>query len=109
MTIFNKEEILEKLGDDEEFLKELAEIFIESYPEQMSNIEEAINNNDNNLLFEAAHTLKGAISNFGKNTAYEMAFKLETIGKEGKMDEAEKNHRVLVKEIEQLVNALKDV
>ncbi len=106
MAVFNKAEVLEELGDDVEFLKELSELFIDGLPEQMDDIKKAISINDNVLLNKAAHKLKGGAGNFGKNAVYETAFRLETIGKEGNMDEAMEVYSVLEKEVEQLVNEL---
>ena len=37
---------------------------------------------------QAAHSLKGSVGNFGANRAYEAAYQIEKLGKEGKMGDA---------------------
>ncbi len=104
--VFDKSDALKMLEDDEEFLKELAEIFINDAPEQMSEIKEAVISRNNEALEKSAHKLKGAVANFGRNTTTDTAFKLERMAKENKLDGAEEVYGSLVKDIENLMNAL---
>ena len=109
MAVFNKNEVLEEFDDDVEFLKELAELFIDGLPELMADIKAAISNKDNVLLNKAAHKLKGSVGNFGKNAVYETAFRLESLGEDRSLDDAVELFTVLENEVEQLVNELKDI
>ena len=104
--VFDKEDALKMLEGDEEFLKELAGIFINDAPEQMSEIKEAVINRNNESLEKSAHKLKGAVANFGRNRTTDTAFKLERMAKEKKLDGAEEVYRSLVKDIENLMQAL---
>lgn len=107
-TVFDKDEALKMLEGEEEFLKELAGIFINDAPEHMSEIEEAVNCRNSEALVTSAHKLKGSAANFGKNVTTDIAFKLETMGRENNLDGAEEVYGTLVKNIERLVNALKE-
>jgi len=107
-TVFDKDVALKMLEGEEEFLKELAEIFINDAPEHMSEIEEAVNCRNSEALVKSAHKLKGAAANFGKNVTTDTAFKLETMGRENNLDGVEEVYGTLVKDIESLVNALKE-
>lgn len=107
-SVFDKDESLKMLEDDEEFLKELAEIFINDAPEQMSEIREAVNSRNSEALERSAHKLKGAVTNFGKNATADTAFKLETMGKKNKLDGSEEVYYTLVKNLECLINALSE-
>ena len=107
-TVFDKDEALKMLDDDVEFLTELAEIFIDDTPEHMSEIKEAVTSGSSKALVKTANKLKGAIANFGKNTTIDTAFKLETMGKENNLDGAEEVYDTLVKDVENLINALKE-
>lgn len=106
--VFDKDEALKMFEDDVEFLKELIEMFINDAPEHMSEIEEAVNCRNSKALEKAAHKLKGAAANFGKNATTDTAFKLETMGKENNLDGVEEVYGILVKDVESLVNALKE-
>jgi hypothetical protein len=48
------------------------------------------------------------VANFGKNATTDTAFKLETMGKENNLDGIEDVFDTLVKDVESLVNALKE-
>ncbi len=107
-TVFDKDDALKMFEGEEEFLKELAEIFINDAPEHMSEIEEAVNCRNSEALVKSAHKLKGAAANFGKNVTTDTAFKLETMGREHNLDGVEKVYDNLVKDIENMVNVLKE-
>lgn len=57
---------LKEIGDDE-FLKELMETFITQGDEIVEQIEKAYFDNDNVLLSQLAHKLKGSALNIGAN------------------------------------------
>lgn len=107
-TVFDKDEALEIIEDDEEFLKELAEIFINDAPEQMSEIKEAVYSQNSKDLTSSAHKLKGAVAYFGEKAAFKAAWKLEIMGRENRLDDVEQTYEVLVREVGRLVNALKE-
>ena len=107
-TVFDKDEALKIIDTDSEFLKELVEIIINDAPEHMSEIEEAVNCRNSEALVGSAHKLKGAVANFGKNATTDTAFKLETMGRENNLDGVEEVYDTLVKDVENLMNALKE-
>ncbi len=107
-TVFDKDVALKMLEGEEEFLRELAEIFINDVPEHMSEIEEAVNCRNSEALVKSAHKLKGAAANFGKNATTDTAFKLETMGRGNNLDSVEEVYGTLVKDIESLVNVMKE-
>ena len=107
-TVFDKGEALKIIDNDKEFLKELVEIFINDAPEHMSEIEEAVNSRNSEALGKSAHKLKGAVINFGKSATTGTAFKLETMGRGNNLDGVEDVYGTLVKDVENLVNALKE-
>ena len=105
---FDKDEILKRFDGDEGFLSELVEIFINDIPEQLSRIKEAVDNRNSNDLEKSAHKLKGAVANFVENAVFETALQLEMMGRENRLNGAEEAYGTLVKEVECLVNALKE-
>jgi len=81
---------LERLGGDEELLREVASLFLDEYPALMVEIREAVAARDAKALERAAHTLKGSVSNFGADAAYNAAFVLEMMGRSRNLAEVER-------------------
>ncbi len=109
-AVFDKEKAIETAYGSEDLLRDLAEMFINKYPEYISGIREAIDSRNNETVRKSAHKLKGAVANFGKEIAvYKTVLRLERIGKESRMDEAEEIYRGLVKDVGCLVDALRVV
>jgi len=73
---------------DPEFLAEIVNLFLATCPELLSNVETAVARQDADAVCRAAHTLKGAVANFGAEAAVEQAKKLEMIGKSGDVSQA---------------------
>ena len=96
-----------RVGGDMDLFREIAEVFLDDCPNQLARIESAIEKGDAEALRSSAHSLKGAVSNFGADAARESALQLEEIGKEGRLEGAAVVHDELVKKVEQLVTALR--
>jgi two-component system sensor histidine kinase/response regulator len=104
--IFDEAEALRRLGEDRPLLRELVEVFLDECPRLLDTIRNAIAKKDAVRLRIAAHGLKGAIDNFVAPAAYEAALRLEMIGRDGNLAEAEQACSRLEKEIDRLVPAL---
>ena len=81
---------LERLGGDEELLREVARLFLDEYPALMVGIREAVAARDADALQRAAHSLKGSVSNFGADAAYNAALVLEMMGRTRDLAQAER-------------------
>lgn len=81
---------LERLGGDEELLREVARLFLEEYPGLLLEIREAVAARDADALQRAAHSLKGSVSNFGADAAYNAAFVLEMMGRTRDLEHVER-------------------
>ncbi len=81
---------LERLGGDEELLREVARLFLDEYPALLVEIREAVAARDADGLQRAAHSLKGSVSNFGADAAYNAAFVLEMMGRTRNLAEVER-------------------
>jgi HPt (histidine-containing phosphotransfer) domain-containing protein len=86
--IFDREAALARVGDDEELLAELVKIFLDDYPSNLREIESALHAGNPNQLERAAHTLKGAVANFGAEAVVQEAFALECLGRKGDLSHA---------------------
>ena len=106
-SIFDLEDALEKVGGDKEILEEILVVFSETYPDQLSELKNAIDSGDAPIVERAAHTLKGSVGAFSAKKALETAFQLETMGRDGKLEEAATVYSKLEQEVEELDAALK--
>jgi HPt (histidine-containing phosphotransfer) domain-containing protein len=80
--------VLARVGNDRELLKELVDLFLEECPGLVDRIRAGIVQQDASKLKSAAHTLKGAVSNFSTWPAFELALRLETMGQRGDFSHA---------------------
>ncbi len=106
-TAFDWETALANLENDEEMLRELAEVLLDEVDTMMDDIRTAIDNQDSNDLRRSAHTLKGAVRVFSAEPATEAAYQLETMGREGSLDSAEGAWNDLTGKIEQLCDEIR--
>jgi HPt (histidine-containing phosphotransfer) domain-containing protein len=100
--LFDREAALARVGDDEELLAELVKIFLDDYPNSLSTIDEAVAKLDSSLLEKAAHTLKGAVSNFGAEAVVKEAFDLERQARSGDLSRATESLQRLHNVLKQL-------
>ena len=87
-------------------LQEMVELFLNDLPGLLSNVQDAIKRGDAKGLESAAHTLKGSVGTLVARAAFEAAFRLEQMGRQGDLTEAEPAFRALEEEIELLKRAL---
>src|SRR4029079_8264148 len=91
---------------DEEFLQEMADLFLERYPIYLADIRSAINGDDPLALNEAAHKLKSAAASLRAEAASKAAFILEKIGRDANLSEARAALNMLEREMDRLEEAL---
>ena len=89
--------------------KEIINIYSEEYPKQLRELREAIEKNEAAAVGQVAHTIKGAVANFGANPAFEAAFNLEKIGKSEDLSSAVSAFDKLKQELERLEQELKRI
>ncbi len=101
-NIIDREEVMERVDGDLELLMEMVELFCHDYPKLLSQMRDAIENKDDEALEHSAHTLKGTVGNFSAIGAYETAFRLEKMAREGDITNASEVYITLAGEIERL-------
>jgi HPt (histidine-containing phosphotransfer) domain-containing protein len=79
--IFDKNLLLEKLGNDEEAYTEIINIFLTDIPEQIDALKNAISTKNSSLIQRQAHTIKGAAGNMGATVLQKVAFEMEEAGR----------------------------
>lgn len=103
------ERALENVDGSEDLLLELAKVFIESSPDMMQQAREAINSGDAGGLHRAAHNIKGSARIFAVGAAVDEAMRLEVMGAEGDIRDAEECFAALEKTVAQLTAVLKEL
>jgi len=94
---------------DKEIVIEIIDIFINEYPERMSNIKQAIDAKDfPNLKFHA-HSTKGVIANFTVPHVQELAKKLELAGSEQNLTGVDELFEEFNQQCQLLVDDLKEI
>jgi signal transduction histidine kinase/DNA-binding response OmpR family regulator len=79
---FSAHAALQRLGGDAELFAELVQLFLQTGPEMMTQVEQAVGAGDCPAIHAAAHTLKGSASNFEALGVVRAALKLETAARE---------------------------
>lgn len=97
---------LESVDGDRNLLGELVEMFVEDISHQLKELEREIASEDMAKLEMSAHSLKGAVGNFGADAAYELAYELEEIGRQGQTEGAREVFNRLRSELERVNNFL---
>lgn len=96
----------ERANGDMERVIDVTGMFLDGYPEMLSQIQEAIARRDSKALQYAARTLKGAAANLSAKAVTDAASRLENMGRDGDMLHAPEAYATLQEEMEYLKSAL---
>jgi two-component system sensor histidine kinase/response regulator len=86
---------LSRVGGDFELLREVVGLFLDDYPQSLEMIRKAVAARDQTSLEQHAHSLKGSVSTFGAQEAFDAALELEKQGRTGDLTEAPEGLRRL--------------
>ena len=87
---------------DRTLLRELSELLFEDAPRILDRIREAISDEDADALWQSAHALKGAVSNFAADDARDQALGLEQLGRLGDIQGAARGVDALAEAVDRL-------
>lgn len=83
-------EALEATDGDRHLLIEAVRLFLEhDYPRHLKALKEGLARQDARAIKAAAHGIKGAVGSFGGQAAHNVALRLETMGREGDLNDAQ--------------------
>jgi PAS domain S-box-containing protein len=83
--------MIERLDNDEEIAKEIADVFVSSSEELLAQLDGAIcADADLNAVCSTAHSIKGSAGNIGATALQAVAAEMEYAGRDGKLDEAQR-------------------
>jgi two-component system, sensor histidine kinase and response regulator len=97
---------LKRVEGDRDLLKEITGLFFEDTPRLISEVRNAIQRGDAHALERSAHTLKGSVGNFGARGAFDAAYSLEQMGRNGDFARASEVFQQLEQQINLLIPAL---
>jgi histidine phosphotransfer protein HptB len=78
---WNKSFALEQTAGDEELLEELLVLFKDSSAADYAQLQQAVANGDADAVMRAAHSLKGAAASLGVEGIRQLAYEMETDGR----------------------------
>jgi CheY-like chemotaxis protein/HPt (histidine-containing phosphotransfer) domain-containing protein len=107
--IINVPEALERLGGDEELLREIWTIFITDCPRNMELLKQALETRNHNMSERQAHTLKSTAGNIGADRLKDTALQIELASREKRADKAWVMYEPLEREAESVINALHEL
>ncbi|MDZ7260972.1 MAG: response regulator [candidate division KSB1 bacterium] len=107
--VFNRSELLERLGGDEEFLKELIEIFLQDVPVQIEKLQQALKDSNATVVERIGHTIKGACANVEARALKEVAFEIEKSGRDRKLDRVYPLVEQLTQDFQRLKSTLSEL
>jgi len=74
---------LSRVGGDFDLLREVVELFLNDYPRALDKLRTAVAAHDASGVEHHAHSLKGSVSTFGAQHAFDAALALERKGRSG--------------------------
>ena len=81
--VWNLAELLDRVDNDQELLRDLLNIFKEDFPRTMQSLESAVAGADLKNASRLSHSLKGMLSSLGATRAAAAAAKLEALATAG--------------------------
>ena len=88
LPVFNRAELLERVGGREELLGKFIEMFTRNVSSYIEALMSAAERGDGEELRIQAHTIKGAAGNISARRLRETAFSIEINAREGRLDDA---------------------
>jgi len=93
---------LSRVGGDFDLLREVVGLFLDDYPQAIEKMRAAVGAHDPSGVEHHAHSLKGSVSTFGAQQAFDAALTLERKGRSGDLTGAEESLRNLESVLEAL-------
>ncbi len=106
---WNRAEALDRIGGDEELLRDLCHIFLEESPKLLQKLHQAVVAGDADGLVRAAHSLKGEAGYLGSEGTSHAARQLEELGRGKDLSLAGNALATLEREVSRLHLELKDL
>ena len=107
--IYNLDKINEMAEGDEDFINSVISVFLEEVPQDLEDLEKALNEQNHEQVYKLAHKIKPNVDLLGMEQTRAAALQMETLGKEqASISEIQQIFPVLKKDIHQVVAELKN-
>ena len=103
---FDREELLEELDGDWEFLEESVEMLKEDSVGLLAQIRTGMAAGDADTVWQGAHTIKSMVGNFAAGPAFATALAIETRGRANDLDGLVAQFEKLESELQRLTSEL---
>lgn len=107
--IFNRDELLERLGGNAELLPRFLQLFKDSVDKTMTTLESNVACGDADGIHRQAHSIKGAAANIGAHRIRTCAHQLDELAKSGKLEGIARHIELLKTELHNFNAHLKDM
>ena len=104
--VIDENALMARLDGDTGLLAEVVDLFFESAPRLMRDLKKALEARDAASVERAAHTLKGAVANFGARAVFEATMRMDKLGHDRDLTGARRAWTLLEKEMGRLKKAL---
>ncbi|AYN67079.1 Hpt domain-containing protein [Euzebyella marina] len=105
--IYNLDKINEMAEGDEAFINSVISVFLEEVPQDLEDLETALDQQNHERVYKLAHKIKPNVDLLGMEQTRAVALQVETLGKNNaSMDEIRKVFPMLKKDIHQVVAEL---
>ena len=108
LHIWNKKEVLVRLGGSDSILKQIIGVFQKEMKEEIVQLKKAIEKGDEEEIRLHAHTIKGACANMGSAKVQAIAKELELEAKEQTKESLQEKFYALKKALEELLQLLQE-
>ena len=109
MPVFDKDELLDRVGGDWDFLAETVDMLKTDGRALMEKIRSAAASGDAAAVGREGHAIKGMISNFCAPGAHASAYEVEKIGKSGDLSAAPVAIETLQIRLDELIRGLAEL
>ncbi|MCR4338123.1 MAG: Hpt domain-containing protein [Candidatus Omnitrophica bacterium] len=89
--VLDMKDVLDRVQDDRELLMELLEIFQDDFIQRRKNLQDALDENDAQVVREVAHAIKGASGNISAKRIFLLCHKMEKAAQAGFLDEVRRD------------------
>jgi HPt (histidine-containing phosphotransfer) domain-containing protein len=104
--VFDRDEMLKRIGDDLQAISDQIDSFLDETPRLMTDLRQALNSRDSRSVERLSHRLKTLARNFGLNQTVAEGLRLEVMGRQGELSEAEPVYVALQDALQQLRDQL---
>lgn len=106
--IYSLDKLNEMAEGDDDFILSVITVFLEEVPQDLSDLEKAIQKRDYENVYKLAHKIKPNVDILGMEQTRAIALEIETLGKDqGNMDLIEIAFPALKKDIHQVISELR--